>query len=314
MSTDMSVSPQEREPLLGLHVQQQMKETASVAKVQNAIVPLDDKVVKTAEPVFKDLVFKRDYKADKEYYTWLSHAADWMKDSESPLGVLAGIVTACILPLIFFCIAAYGQRKAANVIVYNEPQTWESLRKEAATMDFKQIVQKHGLWAIRRYAIIDNTVLQQKFNEWLKSDEVVARKWRTKEGHSFPFSSFTSVDALASKKVISEETWTSWKKLSAPTSYQVSEILKREKAIDNALSIPPNQKVRDVVGRQMQHMTQYDFSTDLSLKDLTSEGVFTMEEYVECEPLYKRASKLYYFADATKFDAFKAKILASLSS
>ncbi len=229
--------------------------------------------------IFASLTFlPQDRAENKEYWTkfantnpisYLFNLEGGGEAGENPAACMLGVVLVFTVVVPIFCLIKYciGRYKANQIEVYNTLEAWQKHREAAKNMDFEALVKAFGPERVRRYLLLGDTqeenlaVYQNKFQEFLKSERVVARKWVRLE-----YSDLTP------------DTWflagTPWE------GFISSAQLKQEKIVAADLpdhficsNIPPNDKEKGRVGAKIQHLNFKEFTSEFSVERLFAEGV-----------------------------------------
>lgn len=202
----------------------------------------------------------------------LKNLVDIDEDGQSRLGTVAAFALACTVVPLVWAIGRYylGQYMASQIVrEYDNFDNWQLERAKASEMDFKTLVETYGLSRVRRLQLLGNTpeeglkLCREKFDTFLKSDEVVARKWVSnltgcyEEGHftvvgeGTPWGGFISTQLLKDEGIIEKE----HSDLSI-CYYQ----------------IPENRKRKIEVGRAIQSLNFQEFKKQFSERQLRREG------------------------------------------
>ncbi len=169
------------------------------------------------------------------------------------------LVLTVVIPLFSamrYCIGKYKANQYGEA--YDDLDTWQKKRQEAQNTGFKELIQTFGPERVRRYLPLGNTpeqnlaMYKKKFEEFLKSDEVVARQWAV-QGRQTPWEDFISMEKLKAENLIEKK----------DTNY----VFLRK--------IPKNKKRKEEVGAKIQNLNFEEFQQEFSQFQLIKEGVLT---------------------------------------
>lgn len=248
---------------------------------------LDVKTDETTRRIFDRLCFLPSEKSEtKKYWTEfsgniISSLTTQIDNSRDEYGNLtdrsfgseaARFLLCCTVVVPIYCLAKhyFGQYMASRIEVYDTPEAWKAHRTAAADMDFEQLTKRYGLERVRRLRLLGNTpdegikLVKEKFDAFLKSDEVVARKWVTGLASAY--------DETGSFQIV--EKGTPWGRFIS------TKVLKDEGIIEQQFSgmdicfqrIPKNDKRLIEVGRMIQNLTFQEFGRQFSERQLRKEG------------------------------------------